>query len=183
MSKNASDKQFDQEMERYQAEKAEYDKVQPLYLEAYQKIRNELTQQREETQKEYDAASSVLISAYSANIIPMQFRNITGVYYLYDYLSTSNQSLSEALMQANLEAIKQKLDTVISQQSELIIETAQLNAKMGKVMEYTEATMQNTAVAAQYARITAANTDTIRIVAQEQLAYQKFDTWMKYIHT
>ena len=61
--------------------------------------------------KEISSTIALLKKACSANIIPLQFRNIEGVYYLYDYLSTSNQSLSEALMQANLEAIKSKLDT------------------------------------------------------------------------
>lgn len=37
--------------------------------------------------------NEALQNAYSTNIIPLQFRNIRGVYHLYDYLSTSNQTL------------------------------------------------------------------------------------------
>ena len=71
-------------------------------------------------------------------------------------------------MQANLEAIKQKLDELIRLQSMQIIEQRITNGKLGKVLEYSEAikdyseaTMNNTALAAQ------------------QLAYQKAEFWLK----
>ena len=117
--------------------------------------------------------------AYSANIIPQQFRNIEGVYYLYDYLSTSNQSLSEALMQANLEAIKQKMDNVIKLQSAQIVQQAQMNAKLGHIIDISEATMNNTAVAAKYAQIAAVNSELQLKLQAEQLAYQKAEFWLK----
>lgn len=127
-----------------------------------------------------------LDKAYSANIIPMQFRNIEGVYYLYDYLSTSNQSLSEALMQANLEAIKQRLDEIIEKQSAQIVLQAQANAKLDevisrnrKILETAQATMNNTAIAAKYAQITAVNTELTARLASQSLAYQRVDFWLK----
>lgn len=129
--------------------------------------------------KDLFAVKKILQKAYSANIIPVQFRNIQGVYYLYDYLSTSNQTLSEALMQCNLEAIKQKLDKMIQLQSEQIVQQAVTNAKLGKIYEVTEATMNNTAVAAKYAQIAAINSEVTKKLASSSLAYQKADFWLK----
>lgn len=129
---------------------------------------------------------ALLQKAYDANIIPQQFRNIEGVYYLYDYLSTLNQSLSEALMQANLEAIKSKLDNMIKLQSAQIIQQAQTNAKLDNIQaqnqrlqELSEATKNNTAVAAKYAQIAAVNAEVSLKMQAQQLAYQKAEFWLK----
>lgn len=129
---------------------------------------------------------ALLQKAYDANIIPQQFRNIEGVYYLYDYLSTSNQSLSEALMQANLEAIKSKLDNMIKLQSAQIIQQAQTNARLDNIQaqnqrlqELSEATKNNTAVAAKYAQIAAVNAEVSLKLQAQQLAYQKAEFWLK----
>lgn len=129
--------------------------------------------------KDISQVSALLKKAYSANIIPLQFRNIQGVYYLYDYLSTSNQTLSEALMQCNLEAIKQKLDKMIQLQSEQIVQQAIANAKLGQIYEVAEATMNNTAVAAKYAQIAATNSEITKRLSKKQLAYQTADFWLK----
>lgn len=124
-----------------------------------------------------------LQEAYSANIIPLQFRNIQGIYYLYDYMSTSNQSLSEALMQCNLEAIKRKLDRVISLQGEMIVQQAQQSAALyeqnQQILETAQATMNNTAVAAKYAQISATNSAISLKLQSKELAYQKADYWLK----
>lgn len=135
----------------------------------------------------------MLSKAYSANIIPNQFRNIQGVYYLYDYLSTSNQSLSEALLQCNLEAIKQKLDTMINLQSEMIVEIAQQNAKTDKIIQqnrellssvkevgvHTANAAEAAREAAQYAQISATNSEVTRELAEKQLAYQSAEFWLR----
>ena len=82
-------------------------------------------------------------------------------------------------MQANLEAIKQKLDELIRLQSMQIIEQRITNAKLGKVLEYSEATMNNTALAAKYAQIAAVNSEINKRLAAQQLAYQKAEFWLK----
>ena len=154
--------------------KSEYKEIEPAII-------NNLP----ELEEEEEIIKNNLTKAYSANIIPMQFRNIEGVYYLYDYLSTSNQSLSEALMQANLEAIKQKLDKVIEQQGTQIVLQAQANAKLDdirrknqEILETAQATMNNTAVAAKYAQIAAVNSEITAQLSAKQLAYQKAEFWL-----
>ena len=188
-------------MQKYQEESEKYTKyLMPAYEnklrdyhdkkreadEKMTKLRADTDQHKTEIHDEIDEIKSTLQKAYSANIIPQQFRNIEGVYYLYDYLSTSKQSLSEALLQANLEAIKQKLDNMIKLQSVQIIQQAQTNAKLDtmkaqndRLLELSEATMNNTAVAAQYAQIAAVNSELSVKLAAEQLAYQKAEFWLK----
>jgi hypothetical protein len=150
-----------------------------------------------EINTEIDEISNQLEQAYSANIIPRPFRNIQGIYYLYDYLSTSNQSLSEALLQCNLEAIKNKLDNVIKQQGEYIIQQAQanaalyeqnqsilnslidLNSKADDLNSKADSIASNTSMAAKYAQISATNSAVSVKLQSQMLSYQKSDYWFK----
>ena len=136
-----------------------------------------------EMQLEKDEINQKLQEAYNANIIPIQFRNIQGIYYLYDYMSTSSQGLSEALMQCNLDAIKQQLNKVIQLQGETIIKQAQQNAALHEqnqqILEAVQATMNNTAIAAKYAQISAINSEMSLRLQRKNLAYQRADYWLK----
>ncbi len=161
------------------AEKEKYESVYSQWKEDSMTITNEII-----TEEQY--TRGMLNKAYDANIIPLQFRTIEGVYYLYDYLSTSNQTLAEALLQANLEAIKQRLDQVIATQGKLIVEQQQTNAKLAniqqtnqQILETAKQTAANTAQAAQYAQIAATNTELIARLSNKQLAYQRADFWLK----
>lgn len=121
-----------------------------------------------------------LTRAYSANLIPKQFRNIYAVYYLYDYMSTSQESLSSAFLQCNLEEIKQRLETIIMQNREMIIQQALIisqneimidemreqNKRLDNIQEqnqqmlqYAAETEKNTKKAAQYAQVAASNAE------------------------
>lgn len=136
-----------------------------------------------EIDSEKSEISEQLQKAYNANIIPLQSRNIQGIYYLYDYISTSNQGLSEALMQCNLEAIKARLDNVINLQGKAIVQQAQANAALyqqnQQILETAQATMNNTAIAAKYAAISATNSTLALKLQAKDLAYQKADFWLK----
>ncbi len=181
------DKQkYNDEMRKYSHDLHEYENHKEVHIKKVQKMKTECQKFRSEANKhklaldnESTELTSMLQKAYDANIIPKQFRNIQGVYYLYDYLSTSHQSLSEALMQCNLEAIKQKLDKMIQLQSEQIIQQAITNAKLDQVYEVAEATMNNTALAAKYSAIAAVNSEITKRLASKQLAYQAADFWLK----
>lgn len=176
MFKNAV---YEHELKSYLKKQDEYDREKARSERELPSRRLELQKHQKNVTAEIATYKKILQTAYDANIIPMQFRNIQGVYYLYDYLSTSNQTLSEALMQCNLEAIKQKLDKMIQLQSEQIVQQAQANAKLGKIYEVSVDTMNNTAVAAKYAQIAAVNSEVTKKLAASSLAYQKADFWLK----
>lgn len=59
---------------------------------------------------------------YGVNIIPKQYRNVYAAYYLYDYFSTSRETdLDRVIQTLLLDEIKQRLDKIISQMEEMIL--------------------------------------------------------------
>lgn len=55
-----------------------------------------------------------------ANVIPTQYRGLYEIYYLYEFMSSSHESLSQALLSCDLDAIKKQLSVVIQQNSMII---------------------------------------------------------------
>lgn len=113
---------------------------------------------------EFEKVNELIGQAYNVNIIPQQFRNLYAVYYLSNFISTSNESLSTALLHCDLNTIKQKLDEIIEQQQEIIINQALIIAQNEKTQEqnrqqlqYLSSIEQNTDRAAQYAEIASIN--------------------------
>lgn len=122
-------------------------------------------------ENEIEKVETLLAEAYSINIIPLKFRNIHAIYFLYDYISTSTATLNEALFACDLNTIQEKLDTIISQQQEIIMELAYSNALNQQIIKQNEqilqhaiATENNTALAAQYSKVTATNTGVIAYI-------------------
>lgn len=113
-------------------------------------------------------ANTLLSETYSINIIPRQFRTVQGVCYLYDYMSTSQQSLESAFLNYNINEINVSVNKVIEQQSEMILQQYVTNAKLDvvaghsrKMMEQLANIEKNSALTAQYSAITAANAKSI----------------------
>ncbi len=135
----------------------------------YQKNANEISRLKheyDEIQKEFERAHELLEQAYNVNIVPNQFRNLYAIYYLSDFINSSNESLSTALLNYNLETIKEKLDKIIEQQQEIIINQALTIAQNEKIMKQNENQLrhlasieQNTDRAAQYAQIASNNAE------------------------
>lgn len=124
---------------------------------------------------EIDKIEALLLDAYSINIIPSKFRNIYAAYFLYDFISTSTASLNEALLHCDLDTIQEKLDTVIQQQEEIIMELAYQNALDEKIVRQNEQilghaiqTENNTALAAQYEKIAANNTGVVAAIQMSE---------------
>lgn len=139
------------------------------------KERERLMQCLPEVNKEIDKIEALLFDAYSINIIPSKFRNIYAAYFLYDFISTSTASLNEALLHCDLDAIQQKLDEVIQQQEEMIMELAYQNALNEKIVRQNEQilghaiqTENNTALAAQYQKIAANNTSIVAAIQMSE---------------
>lgn len=58
-------------------------------------------------EREKARLASLLEKNYDLNIIPIQYRNIASICYIYDYMSISNVSLEEALKSATNQQILQ----------------------------------------------------------------------------
>jgi hypothetical protein len=116
---------------------------------------------------------NLLQNAYSLNILPSQHRNLASVYYIYDYMSTSQASLRDTLLHEHMEngiqRILNRLDAIMAQNEQHILlerrmeahsrETAEstqrMLSKQQQILESMERTEQNTLEAAQAARIAA----------------------------
>lgn len=124
--------------------------------------------------KELQEVQRLLVKAYSCNIIPGAFRNnLYAIYYLYDFINTSNESFSTALLHYDLNEIKSKLDKIISQQQEIIIQQSMLMAQNSQLFDQNQAflkklsnieasssqTAYNTAQSAYYSEIAANNSE------------------------
>lgn len=73
-------------------------------------------------QNRYSEVMDLRNEIYSVNIIPTQYRNIYSAYYLYDYFKTSRETdLDKIIQTLLLEEIKQRLDKIIAQNEEILL--------------------------------------------------------------
>lgn len=137
--------------ERVERENVEKEELKPIIEEQY----GELCE-----------VEDLLKKAYSVDIIPSQFRNLYAVYYLYEFISTSNESFSNALLQCNLDEIKRQLATIIEQQQQIIINQAVIIAQNEQLMQQNNRQLRhlaqietNSELSAKYSQIAAVNAE------------------------
>ena len=71
---------------------------------------------------ELQKTEDLLTQLYNVNVIPVQYRNIYTAVYLYEWFSTSmSDDLDHALSMFVLEEIKERLDSVIENQTQMIL--------------------------------------------------------------
>ena len=85
--------------------------------------------------KDLKATEKLLDEAYSINIIPNKYRSIGAIYFIHQNYTTSLMSFRDALFHCDLDEISQKLNTVIEQQSEIIMQLAYSNALNEKIVQ------------------------------------------------
>lgn len=123
--------------------------------------------------EELEKVKTLLQEAYALNILASAYRNVVSVYYIYEYMSTSQASLEETLIHEHMEngikRIESKLDMIIEQNEELIFSMRQVEANTERTVEQTkemlsvlqknlesqQRTEQSTLEATQYAAISA----------------------------
>lgn len=159
---------LDKEQKRYSRETQE----ETIRVKKEQEEKGRLLPIRQAMYDEYIAANQLLANAYSIDIIPSQFRNLYAVYYIYDFISTSNESFSNALMHCDLDAIKSKLDAIIANQETIILNQAVIMAQNEGLMQQNKKHMkhlasieQNQATAIKYSQIAANNAEACAWIA------------------
>lgn len=183
-----SDKKKEYEVKQYNMQEEErvnrYNRQEKERLENCQVLLRKNQQQWKKESaflsQEHTKVDNMLKKAYSVNILPNQYRNLASVYYIYDYMSSSQASLEDTLMHEHMEngiqRLESKLDTVISQnaqnifQNRMIIERLDdIGSNMGtisnkidevndsniKILESCRRNESNTQQAAQYAAMAA----------------------------
>lgn len=113
---------------------------------------------------EFNKVDSILTAYYSQNILPKQYRNIASLIYIYDYMSSSQESFSNALLHEQIEKgiqeILSRLDYIIQQNGYMIFNQHRIEAQNQNIisqnrsmLETLERTERNTVEANQYAQL------------------------------
>lgn len=117
-------------------------------------------------QDQYSKVNTLMERNYNLNILPQPYRNLAALIYIYDYMSTSQESLQDTFLHEHLEngiqRILAKLDTIIAQNRVLIFQNRILEAKSqtmidqnSQMLSLMAQTEQNTSEAKQYAELAA----------------------------
>lgn len=134
--------------------------------EKRQQIINDWDRRYEFLSKEDEKVCSLLKKYYAINIIPSQYRNLESLYYIYEYMSSSQASLEDTLihehMENGIQRILAKLDYIISQNQEIIFQNRIMEANSQQIIDKTNAMLgslerieQDAGSAAQYAQLSA----------------------------
>ncbi len=177
--------------EYYRKLEQEYPKELEQYNEAIKKYRQSIKDAEKEYEKEVnigipnldraiddlnkerDEALKLIDECYDINIIPSKYRNIYAIKFIYDYMTTSNGTLRDALFACDLDKIQAQLEKVIQNQGSMICKLAKIEANSEKQIQQQEQminhlknietntydTARATELNARYSRIIAHNTN------------------------
>lgn len=134
------------------------------WREDAEKEKSKLDNQMHEYQEEINRIDMVLKQVYSANIIPSMYRNKYAAVYLYDWFGTSGaDDLDHALSMYVLEEIKARLDRIIEQQSEMILNQRLMLAKQQESID-----AQN-----RHSDMMRSKLDQLQATEEERLRYER----------
>lgn len=125
---------------------------------------DKMDKQMEAYKQEIDRISALQERLYSVNIIPSRYRDAYAAVYLYDWFSTSRaDDLDHALSMYVLEEIKSRLDTIIENQAQGLLNQQVMMANQMKSMEQRR----------QYEATMKAKLDRLQATSDERLCYAK----------
>ena len=122
---------------------------------------------------EKSKVEALLQNYYGLNILANPYRNLAYVYYIFDYMSSCQDSLKETLihehMENGIQRILEKLDDVIRSNEEMILRTRVLESHSKRIIEQNEELLksaermnesndlivENTALIANYSKVNA----------------------------
>lgn len=123
-------------IEKYEKEVARIEENKGTYAA----VAKQWNKKSEYWKSEYRTVQSLLNNLYSMNILPEPYRNIQSVYYLYNYMSTSQESLRDALfhehMENGIQRILAKLDQIVAQNEEIIFSQRIAEAQNQQIIEH-----------------------------------------------
>ncbi|WP_294798401.1 hypothetical protein [uncultured Eubacterium sp.] len=131
--------------EKYEKELLEYNENIEHYYKDIKLIKTEnekrnkaitnLEKAKNDLQAENKEALKLLEECYDINIIPSKYRNIYAITFIYDYLTTSQGTLRDALFACDLDKIQIQLDKVIKNQQNMICKLAKIEANSEKQLK------------------------------------------------
>ena len=138
-------KQDKKDMEEYQAKLSEYMQLSQgdaLRVQNENIQKNQLIEKYRMMQTQYKDLQKLLQKAYNINLIPNPYRNLGSIYYIYDFMKSSQCSLSETLLHQHFEdginKVLQKLDVIIEQNETIILQNACIEAASKDIQRQNE---------------------------------------------
>ena len=178
-NRTESEKHYEKRVEEVQAQNREIEEHNRREDERVEPARQRWEAWRErENQLHLESfkAKRLLKKYYAMNILPNQFRTLSSVCYVYDYMSSSQATLEDALnhqhWEDGIQRLEAKLDQVIDAIETSIYETRCLRAETVRLGEQNQRTLEklkriehNTAETARYARLIECNTEATALFA------------------
>ena len=178
-NRTESEQHYEKRVEKVQAQNREIEERNRREDERVEPARQRWEAWRErENQLHLESfkAKRLLKKYYAMNILPNQFRTLSSVCYVYDYMSSSQATLEDALnhqhWEDGIQRLEAKLDQVIDAIETSIYETRCLRAETVRLGEQNQRTLEklkriehNTAETARYARLIECNTEATALFA------------------
>ena len=124
-----------QSQRNFEKEVVEYEALQQRAAQCQADL-DQITPIYNSTQAQLQEIQQNLTDAYSVNIIPNRYRTIYYAYYLYDYFSSCQETDLDRIIQTMLlDQIIAKLNQIIAQQTETILNQRMILAKQDAQME------------------------------------------------
>lgn len=156
-------KAFELQYHQYKTELNRYERIQEDDKMARATIPL-LQKERAQYEAEYRKLEELLEEAYNVNIIPRQYRDIYAAVYLYDWFSTGgSDDMDMALNMYVLEEIKDRLDRIIRNQYEMLMNQQTMIANQYRTLEQQRS----------YEKMMQQKLDQINANAEEQTRYMR----------
>ena len=147
---NSTLPKHEKDKENYKIECDKYNEKHAVYVESLRERQKEadskistLNSKLATIREDRDTAENLLEQAYNANIIPKKYRGIYPVYFLYDYISSSGQSLENALLHCQLDNLESQLGTIIQTNYIMILQNAVQIAQNKQIIRNQERMIHN----------------------------------------
>ena len=115
---------YEQSMERYERQKEKAEETARENVNKRKEIETYYSRRISYYKNELNKTQRLLDDFYSMNIVPLQYRNLKAICYIYDYMSTSQATLEETLyhehMESGIQRLEDKLD-IIAEQVEMVL--------------------------------------------------------------
>lgn len=140
-----------------------------------QNIQNEITSIEEELRM----FEQKLQSLYALNVVPDKFRSLYPVYFIHNFMSTSETSLAQTFLHCDLDKIQQQLGQIIEQNQAMLVQQCITNARLANIqvqneayyataIDYAKNIERNSEKAAHYARMADMSLDVSNAMARSR---------------
>lgn len=125
--------------------------------------------------------NSLLKSLYDMNILPSQYRTISALHYIYEYMSTSQATFEDTLMHEHMEngiqRLESKMDQIIDRLEDVLYETRMLRGDVQELARQNDRIIQQNQNMICHLQEIQTNSKDAAMYAELGLNYSKVNTF------